>query len=143
MKAIKRVLAELPRRGVEYAAAERRSAAALVRRTAFACGLLLLAGCGAENPSEPPAESDERLASRVEAALAATSDLPLELSVAVADGIVTISGDLACDECGGNRTPGTTGTVQQSLGVVVRAVPGVDEVRFQLDYDPPGAEGRS
>ena len=101
----------------------------------FASGLLLLAGCGAEpTGAEPAADTGQDLARRVEAALAAAGDLPQDLSVEVNDGIVTISGALACEDCGGNRTPGTTGTVQQSLGTVVRAVPGVTAVLFQLDY---------
>ena len=101
----------------------------------FACGLLLLAGCGPQQSGAGPApETDRELAVRVESALASASDLPPELSVEVTDGVVLISGALACEDCGGNRTPGNIGTIQQSLGTVVRAVPGVTEVQFQLDY---------
>ena len=101
----------------------------------FACSLLLLAGCGAEeSATNPAADSDQDLVGRVEAALASAADLPDGLSVQVSGGTVTISGALACEDCGGARTPGATGTIQQSLGTVVRAVPGVTEVRFQLDY---------
>ena len=96
--------------------------------------LALLAGCGAENEIAPAADTDQQLAGQVRAALAGASDLPAELSVEVVDGAVTISGSLACEDCGGNRTPGNIGTIQQTLGPVVRAVPGVSEVRFELDY---------
>lgn len=101
----------------------------------FTCGLLLLAGCGPQQSGAGPAlDADRELAGRVQSALASASDLPPELSVEVTDGVVLISGALACGDCGGNRTPGNIGTIQQSLGTVVRAVPGVAEVRFQLDY---------
>ena len=105
----------------------------------FTCGLLLLAGCGPQRSgkgadSSPGPDTDLELAGRLRAALESASDLPRELSVEVSDGVVLISGALACEDCGGNRTPGNIGTIQQSLGTVVRAVPGVAEVRFQLDY---------
>ncbi len=101
----------------------------------FACGLLLFAGCGPQQTGAELAPGDDQaLAGRVQAALESASDLPPELSVEVDDGVVIISGSLACENCGGNRTPGNIGTIQQSLGTVVRAVPGVTEVRFQLDY---------
>ena len=75
----------------------------------------------------------QTLEQRVTAAVTAASDLPTQnLSVSVQGGLVTISGSLDCEDCGGYRTPGQAGTVQQSLGAVVRAVPGVDEVRFEL-----------
>lgn len=101
------------------------------------CGLLLLAGCDPQQSgavTSPGSDTDLVLAGRVQAALESASDLPRELSVEVTDGVVLISGALACEDCGGNRTPGNIGTIQQSLGTVVRAVPGVTEVRFQLDY---------
>ena len=83
---------------------------------------------------------DELLQERVEAALAAASDVPADaLSVVVMDGIVTISGSV---ECGGRRTPGGSGTVQQSLGAVVRAIPGVESVEFELEYEPSPGGGR-
>ena len=86
---------------------------------------------------------DELLQERVEAALAAASDVPADaLSVVVMDGIVTISGSVVCQECGGRRTPGGSGTVQQSLGAVVRAIPGVESVEFELEYEPSPGGGR-
>ena len=54
--------------------------------------------------------------------------------VEVNEGIVLISGSMACEDCGGLRTPGNIGTVQQSLGGVVRAVSGVMRVDFDLSY---------
>ena len=101
----------------------------------FTSGLLLLAGCDPQQSGVGATpDTDLELAGRVQAALQSASDLPRELSVEVTDGVVRISGALACEDCGGNRTPGNIGTIQQSLGTVVRAVPGVTEVRFQLDY---------
>ena len=86
---------------------------------------------------------DELLQERVEAALAAASDVPADaLSVVVMDGVVTISGSVVCQECGGRRTPGGSGTVQQSLGAVVRAIPGVESVEFELEYEPSPGGGR-
>ncbi len=73
---------------------------------------------------------DAELRYNVEAALAAATDLPRGLTVQVIDGIATISGSLDCDDCGGMRTPGTLDTIQQSLGAIVRAVPGISDVRF-------------
>lgn len=90
-----------------------------------------------QTPSTPPV-ADSVLAARVSAALAAASDLPADsISVTAESGVVTLTGSVVCDDCGGARTPGGTGTVQQSLGAVVRAVPGVREVRFVLVYRRP------
>ncbi|MBM4185169.1 MAG: BON domain-containing protein [Gemmatimonadetes bacterium] len=81
---------------------------------------------------------DDVLRARVEAAIEAAADLPADsVTVLVAGGVVTLTGSLLCEACGGNATPGGTGTVQQSLGAVVRAVPGVIDVRFRLTYRPP------
>ena len=86
---------------------------------------------------------DEVLQERVEAALASASDVPADaLTVVVSDGVVTITGSVVCQECGGRRTPPGFGTVQQSLGAVVRAIPGVESVEFDLEYEPPREEGR-
>ena len=83
------------------------------------------------------------LRERVEAALASASDVPADaLTVVVSDGVVTITGSVVCQECGGRRTPPGFGTVQQSLGAVVRAIPGVERVEFDLQYEPPREEGR-
>jgi len=81
---------------------------------------------------------DELLQERVEAALASASDVPADaITVVVDGGVVTLTGSVVCQECGGRRTPGGFGTVQQSLGAVVRAIPGVESVEFELEYAPP------
>ncbi len=86
---------------------------------------------------------DELLQKRVEAALASASDVPADaITVMVSDGVVTLTGSVVCQECGGRRTPGGFGTVQQSLGAVVRAIPGVESVEFELEYAPPQDAGR-
>lgn len=76
--------------------------------------------------------SDSVIKSNVEAAVARASDVPQSLMVEVREGVVYITGSLDCEECGGLLTPGNTGTVQQSLGAVVRAVSGVNRVEFDL-----------
>ena len=102
---------------------------------AFAMAILLAACLAA--PISAQATPDVALRARIEAALAGAADLPADsLTVAVRDGIVTLTGSVLCDACGGNATPGGAGTVQQSLGAVVRAVPGVTSVRFALRYRP-------
>ena len=111
-----------------------------VRR--LAC-MLLVAGTVGVAPhavaaQASPSRADSLLASRVEAAISAASDVPADsISVSVRGGVVTLVGSVICADCGGTRTPSGTGTVQQSLGAVVRAVPGVDQVRFELVYRRP------
>lgn len=97
---------------------------------------LLLAVGGAGLGCTPDEPTDEELAARVEAAIASASDLPDDLQVEANDGVVSITGSLACDDCGGLQTPGGIGTVQQSVGAVVRAVPGVEAVEFALEAGP-------
>jgi osmotically-inducible protein OsmY len=83
------------------------------------------------------ADADAALRARVEAALARAADVPADsVTVEVGRGTVTIAGSLLCEGCGGNATPGGSATVQQSLGAVVRAVPGVERVVFRLRYRP-------
>ncbi len=85
--------------------------------------------------------ADSAFAARVQAAIRSASDVPadsLRVVAQVNGGLVDVLGSVACDGCGGNSTPGGAGTVQQSLGAVVRAVPGVEQVRFYLRYRPPG-----
>lgn len=77
--------------------------------------------------------SDEQIRTRVEAVIAQAADLPQQIAVEVREGIVFISGSLDCEGCGGLRTPGNIGTVQQSLGAMVRAVTGVNAVVFDLN----------
>lgn len=100
--------------------------------------LLLLSACDAPNAPAPstvaPEVSDAAVQAQVQAALRNASDLPgSNFLVAVAAGVVSISGSLACETCGGYSTPGGVDNVQMTLGAVVRAVPGVREVHFQLN----------
>ena len=79
--------------------------------------------------------NDEQIKSQIESSIARSEDLPQQIGVQVRDGVVTISGTSDCEGCGGMRTPGNFGTVQQSLGAVVRAVGGVQEVIFELSLE--------
>ena len=100
--------------------------------------LVILVAC--DSATSPPSvvtessSNDDQLQTQVEAAIANASDLPTGITVAVNNGVVSISGSVACEDCGGTRTPGNVGTIQQSLGAVVRAIPGVTRVDFDLDY---------
>lgn len=107
---------------------------ALGRLFFFILLIAVIASCTPDGePAADSATTSESLRRRVEAALASASDLPAAgLTVQVQDGVVIISGRLDCPDCGGSGTPGGTGTIQQSLGAVVRAVPGVESVRFEL-----------
>ena len=101
--------------------------------------------CGSAAAQSP---ADVALKTRIEAALKAASDLPADgaITVEVSGGTVTLTGSVACNECGGRRTTAGFGAVQQSVGAVVRAVPGVERVEFELEYvprsSPPGSGGR-
>ena len=96
--------------------------------------LAVLASCSDPMPADAGAViSDADLQARVQTVLANATDLPgSALQVEVNQGQVTIRGSLDCADCGGTGTPAGSGTVQQSLGAVVRAVPGVTDVVFQL-----------
>lgn len=93
--------------------------------------LFILSACDSGTESTA-VSADEQLKVQIEAAIAATADLPQEFNIEVTQGNVTISGYLNCEDCGGMRTPGNIGTIQQSLGAIVRAVPGVRNVEFSL-----------
>ena len=98
--------------------------------TAFLLGwfLVLAASCS------PGISEDDQLKQNVEAVLSGASDLPHSgLSVAVEGSVVTVSGSIDCEDCGGLRTPGGIDNIQQSLGAVIRAVPGVERVEFLLN----------
>jgi hypothetical protein len=89
----------------------------------------------AQAPASRASATDEALRMRVAAALERAADVPGDsITVQVSGGVVTLVGSVLCAECGGNATPGGSGTVQQSLGAVVRAVPGVERVEFRLRY---------
>jgi hypothetical protein len=114
---------------------ERHASSSLAGALALVLGLFVLGAAPATAQS-----SDQALRTRVEAAIAAAADLPADsISVQVRDGVVTLSGSVVCESCGGNATPGGAGTVQQSLGAVVRAIPGVADLRFELRYVQPTA----
>ena len=73
------------------------------------------------------APGDDVLKARVEAALAGATDVDAaRITVEARRGVVTVAGQV------------TNGFEQQSLGAVVRAVPGVDTVSFSLTIDDPG-----
>jgi len=108
--------------------------------------MALLVGCDGAGSStasgsvEPGAASTERpiddvrIKSQVESAIVGAADLPDGFSVTVDGGLVSIGGTLACEDCGGMRTPANIGSIQQTLGAIVRSVPGVRQVQFDLDY---------
>ena len=118
----------------------RKKASAFQLAVAICAGTIANLGVTASAGAQSPA--DLELKARVEAALVSASDVPADsITVEVRDGVVTLSGSVACEECGGRRTPPGFGTVQQSLGAVVRAVPGVARLEFKLRYQP--AAGRA
>ena len=98
------------------------------------CAVAALTACD-NGPTPAQVSPDEALEARVESALENASDLPANsLTVEVNDGIVTLTGSVVCEDCGGQRTPAGSATVQQNLGAVVRAIPGVERVEFDLQY---------
>ena len=93
-----------------------------------------IAGGASSEISSPSATIDAQIKSQDESAIANAPDLPPGFTVEVNEGMVLINGSVVCEGCGGLRTPGNVGTIQQSLGAVVRAVPGVMSVEFSLSY---------
>ena len=93
-----------------------------------------MAGGASSEISSSSATIDAQIKSQVESAIASAADLPPGFTVEVNEGMVLINGSVVCEGCGGLRTPGNVGTIQQSLGAVVRAVPGVMSVEFSLSY---------
>jgi len=86
----------------------------------------------ADNAPESP---DAALEARVAAAISSATDLPANaFSVSANNGTITITGSVACDDCGGLETPPGIQSIQQTLGAVVRAVPGVRSLEFELEY---------
>ena len=92
------------------------------------------AGGGLPEILSSSAAIDAQIKSRVESAIANADDLPSGFTVEVDEGMVLIEGSVVCEGCGGLRTPGRVGSIQQSLGAIVRAVPGVMSVEFSLNY---------
>ena len=95
---------------------------------------VLLAACAAGVTGTQP-QADAALEARVSTAIAGASDLPTDaFDITAAGGVVHIAGSVVCEQCGGMQTPGGIQTIQQTLGAVVRAVPGVERVEFDLTY---------
>jgi len=106
-------------------------------RAAFAVGATLALTACASGFARAQNDADAALEVSVTNAIENASDLPVEtLSVDANDGVVRVTGSLVCADCGGMSTPGGVQTIQQSLGAVVRAVPGVERVEFDLTYRP-------
>jgi hypothetical protein len=111
----------------------------LIVRLAALLAVAAPAAVAAQTP-QMRTPADSALAGRIRSAIEAASDVPSDSVRVVAEaasGRVHVIGSVVCDDCGGNSTPGGAGTVQQSLGAIVRAVPGVQLVRFDLRYRPP------
>lgn len=109
-----------------------------MRRVVAAWTLALSVLLAAPTVAAAQRSADSVLTARVEAAVRAATDLPSDsIAVRARGGVVTVTGSLLCGDCGGNGTPGGTSTIQQSLGAVVRAVPGVERVIFDLVYRRP------
>ncbi len=93
--------------------------------------LLVTAGaCAARGPDQTsdPRPADVVLRSRVERVLASALDVNADtVTVEATEGVVTVRGRVV------------SGFEQQSVGAIVRAVPGVTRVRFDLEVDDPGA----
>lgn len=103
----------------------------------FFFSLIAISACDSGPVQEDAISSDDRLKAQVERALASTPDIPPGLSIEINQGHARISGSLNCEDCGGMRTPGNIDTIQQSLGAIVRAVPGITEVEFFFDSENP------
>lgn len=81
--------------------------------------------CAARAPST---SGDDELKTRVEAALTRATDVnAAALVVETSGGVVTLTGRVV------------SGFEQQSVGAIVRAVPGVSDVRFSLSVEDPQA----
>jgi len=105
-----------------------------IRRLLCALGLaavLLPAGaCAARGPDQTSdaRTADAVLRSRVDRVLASALDVNVDtVTVEANEGVVTVRGRVV------------SGFEQQSVGAIVRAVPGVTRVRFDLQVDNPGA----
>lgn len=100
---------------------------------ALAVGLLgtaLLAAC-ASGPSDAAIEEEVRTV------LQSAADVPgSQLEVTVENGVVALTGSTECPDCGGQATPGGRATVEQSIGAIIRAVPGVQDVTFLTGSEP-------
>jgi hypothetical protein len=132
---VDRRVAVFRQRGGRVESPARSTATVASRASRVSTLALLFAAVAAPLAAQP--YPDDVLRTRVEAVIAAATDLPADsIAVEVEGGYVTLTGSVLCEGCGGNATPGGAGTVQQSLGAVVLAVPGVLAVRFRLRYRP-------
>jgi osmotically-inducible protein OsmY len=96
-----------------------------------------VASLGLYESAAAQSSADAALKARIEVAIEGASDLPTDaIAVEVSSGVVTLTGSVVCDECDQRRTPTGFAGVQQSLGAVVRAIPGVERVEFDLEYVP-------
>lgn len=108
----------------------------IARPVLAAIAMLALCAC-ASGTDATRSGADAALEARVAAAIANASDLPAAaFSVAAGDGVVRITGAVSCEDCGGMQTPGGIQSIQQTLGAVTRAVPGVQRVEFDLEFQP-------
>jgi osmotically-inducible protein OsmY len=115
-----------------------KSARAIGRQVCCAAAILCIATLAIVQAGQQPAvraPADDVLKARVVAALAAASDVPgRDIAVDVKSGVVTLKGRVSANSMRGVTYP--TAMMQQSIGAVVRAVPGVKEVRFEIQVDP-------
>ena len=85
-------------------------------------------GCVSHSSSAvplPATSADQALTTRVENALSSASDVSADqISIETRDGVVTVSGIVS------------SGTEQQTVGAIVRAIPGVKSVQFSLIMGP-------
>jgi osmotically-inducible protein OsmY len=87
-------------------------------------GSTVAAGCATRAVSTTT--GDDLLKARIETALASAADVNADaITVDTSRGVVTLTGQV------------TSGTEQQSVGAIVRAIPGVEDVRFSLTIAPP------
>ncbi len=102
----------------------------LVLAAGLAAACAVGGGCSARTPGpglDTPPENTV-LQARVEQALATALDVDADtVTVEAARGVVTVRGQVA------------SGFAQQSVGAIVRAVPGVTRVRFDIEIEDPGA----
>jgi len=88
-------------------------------------------GCVSHSTSAVPltaTSADEALTTRVTNALSSASDVSADqISIETRDGVVTVTGIVS------------SGTEQQTVGAIVRAIPGVKSVLFSLVISPEAA----
>lgn len=104
--------------------------------------IAMLAVLNAGQQQTARATTDDLLRARVVAALTNASDLPgRDIAVEVKSGIVILRGRISASSMRGVTYP--TAMMQQSVGAVVRAVPGVKQIQFSIQIEPEGTAGPS